>query len=156
MTLWNGLHKLDIIFGITQKLLCIKPSKLLRWKITKKGIFLKVLQAKERLVASSRPLLFFIILSIKRAWEQREKLSWLFKDFLIVFFQKNFFSREFLAWSGCFGIFTKIKKGSGTSFPCAFSAYFFHKNVSYLILYQLTKFQYQIYFPSQDIFEFLS
>ena len=80
------MHKLNIIFGITQKLLCIKPSKLLRWKITKKGIFLNVLQPKERLVASSRPLLFFIILSIKRAWEQREKSSWLFKDFPIVFF----------------------------------------------------------------------
>ena len=80
------MHKLNIIFGITQKLLCIKPSKLLRWKITKKGIFLNVLQPKERLVASSRPLLFYIILSMKRAWEQREKSSWLFKDFPIVFF----------------------------------------------------------------------
>ena len=45
----------------------------------------------------------------------------------------------------------KLKKESGTSFWCMFSTYFFHKNVPYLILYQLTQFQYRTYFPSQDI-----
>ena len=42
-------------------------------------------------------------------------------------------------------------KGSGTSFWCTFSVWFFHKNVPYLILYQWTKFQCHTFFPSQDI-----
>ena len=48
-------------------------------------------------------------------------------------------------------LFTKIKKGSGTSFLGIFSAWFFHKNISYLIIDQLTKFQCRNFFPSQDI-----
>ena len=50
------------------------------------------------------------------------------------------------------------KKGFGTSFWWTFSAYFFHKTVSYLIFYQLTKFQHQNFFFSQDIkkYAFLS
>ena len=49
----------------------------------------------------------------------------------------------------CFGLFTKIKKGSGISFWCTFSAWVFHTNAPYLILYQLTKFQRHIFL--QDI-----
>ena len=45
----------------------------------------------------------------------------------------------------------KIKKGSGASFWCAFYAWFFLKNVPYLILYQWTKFQCDTLFLSQDI-----
>ena len=52
---------------------------------------------------------------------------------------------------GCFRLFNKNKKGSGTSFWCILSARFFHKNVPYLIFYQLTTFQCQTFFPSQDI-----
>ena len=48
-------------------------------------------------------------------------------------------------------MYTKIKKGSGTNFWCTFSAWFFHKNVPYLMLHQLTEFQCQTFFPSQDI-----
>ena len=43
-------------------------------------------------------------------------------------FQSTLFLKEFLACNGCFGLFTKIKKGSGTSFWCTF-AWFLHKNV---------------------------
>ena len=58
----------------------------------------------------------------------------------------------FLVCKGCFEIFTKSKKGSGTSFWCTFSAWFFHKNVLYiLILYQWTQFQCHTFFLSQDI-----
>ena len=60
---------------------------------------------------------------------------------MIILFQNTLFLKEFLACIGCFGLFTKIKEGSGTSFWNTFSACFFHKNVPYLILYQLTKFQ---------------
>ena len=49
----------------------------------------------------------------------------------------------------CFGLFTKIKKGSGISFWCTFSVWVFHTNAPYLILYQLTKFQRHIFL--QDI-----
>ena len=60
-------------------------------------------------------------------------------------------NKEFPACDACFGLFTKIKKGSRISFWCTFSAWFFHANAPYLILYQLTKFQCHIFFPSQDI-----
>ena len=59
--------------------------------------------------------------------------------------------KEFFACNSCFGLFTKIKKGSGTSFWCTFSAWFFHGNVPYLILYQWTKFQCHTFFTSEDI-----
>ena len=55
------------------------------------------------------------------------------------------------ACNGCFGLFSKIKKGSGASFWGLFSAWFFHKNVPYLVLYQWTKFQCHTLFLSQDI-----
>ena len=70
---------------------------------------------------------------------------------MIILFQNILFLKEFLACNGCFGLFSKIKKGSETSFWYTFSAWFFHKNVSYLILYQWTKFQYHALFLSQDI-----
>ena len=35
---------------------------------------------------------------------------------LIILFQNISFSKEFLAYTDCLGIFTKINKGSGTSF----------------------------------------
>ena len=47
MTLWIGLHKFaNVVFGITQKPLCIKLSKLSRRKITENLIFLNGLQPK--------------------------------------------------------------------------------------------------------------
>ena len=50
-----------------------------------------------------------------------------------------------------FGLFIKIKKESGTRFWCTFSAWLFHENVPYSILYQWAKFQCHTFFPSQDI-----
>ena len=47
---------------------------------------------------------------------------------MIILFQNILFSKEFLACSGCFGLFTKIKKGSGTSFS-SFSGTSFPENV---------------------------
>ena len=70
---------------------------------------------------------------------------------MIILFQNILFLKEFLACNGCFGLFSKIKKGSGASFWCTFSAWFFHKNVPYLILYQWTKFQCHNLLLSQDI-----
>ena len=70
-----------------------------------------------------------------------QKMRFSIKDFLR--------KCEFLI--SCFGLMTKIKKGSGTRFQCIFSTYFFYKNVAYLMLYHFTKFQYQTYFSSQDI-----
>ena len=48
------------------------------------------------------------------------------------------------------GLFTKVKKGYGNSLWYTFSALFSNKNVSYLILYQWTKFQCHTFFPSYD------
>ena len=68
-----------------------------------------------------------------------------YSPFKISYFQKNF------ACNDCFGLFTKIKKGSGTSFWCTFSAWFFPKNVPHLILYQWPRFQCHTFFPAQNI-----
>ena len=70
---------------------------------------------------------------------------------MIILLQNILLLKEFVACSGCFGLFTKIKKEFGTIFCCTFSAWFLHKNVPYLILYQWTKFQCHTFFPSQDI-----
>ena len=59
--------------------------------------------------------------------------------------------KEFLAYNSCFGLFTRIIKGSGTSFCYVFSAWFFQKNVLYLILHLWKKFQCHKLFSSQDI-----
>ena len=72
-------------------------------------------------VTGSRPFLFFIVFSIKRDWTPFLRL--------IILFQNIIFVKEFLACSECFGLFTKIKKGCGTSFWYIFSAWFFHENV---------------------------
>ena len=70
---------------------------------------------------------------------------------MIILILNIIFLKEFLACNNCFGLFSKIKKGSGTSFLCAFSTWLFHKNVSYLILYQWTNFQCHTFFSSEDI-----
>ena len=64
---------------------------------------------------------------------------------------KTIFLKEFLECNVCFWLFNKIKKGSGASFWYTFSAWFSHKNVPYLIMYQWTKFQCHTLFLSQDI-----
>ena len=66
----------------------------------------------------------------------------------MIFFQDILFLKEFLACNICFGLFTKVKKGSGTNILCKFSVWLFHKNVPYLIHYQWTKFQCHTFFPS--------
>ena len=59
----------------------------------------------------------------------------------MILHQSIWFSKEFLICHGCFGLFTKTKKGSETRFCCVFSAWFFHKNAAYLIFYLWAKFQ---------------
>ena len=70
---------------------------------------------------------------------------------MIILFQNILFLKEFLACNGCFGLFIKIKKGSGIIFWCTLSAWFFYKNVPYLIFYLWTKFQCHTFFPPEDI-----
>ena len=70
---------------------------------------------------------------------------------MIISFQNILFLKEFLACTDFFGLFTKIKKGSGTSVWCTISAWFFHKNAAYLIPYQWPKFQHDTFFPSEHI-----
>ena len=70
---------------------------------------------------------------------------------MIILLQNVLFLKEFLACNGCFGLFTIFKKGSGASFCCTFPAWLFHKNLSYLILYQWTRCQSHAFFPFQDI-----
>ena len=80
------------------------------------------------------------------------------KIFFKAFFQNIWFVKEFLYYSGCFGLFDNIKKRPGTNFCCTFSAWFFHANTSCLILYQLTNFQCDIFFTgyqTKDVIKFL-
>ena len=70
---------------------------------------------------------------------------------MIILFENILVLKESLACNGCFGLFTKFKKGSGTSFWYTFSAIFFHKNAPYLMLYQWKMFECHTFFPSQDI-----
>ena len=69
---------------------------------------------------------------------------------MIIFFQNILFLKEFLACNGFFGLFTKVKKGSGNSLWYTFSAWFSNKNVPYLIIYQWSKFQCHKFFSSKD------
>ena len=70
---------------------------------------------------------------------------------MIILIQNVLFLKDFLPYNGCFWLFSKMKKGSGTSFRCTFPAWFFHKNIPYLILYQWAKFQCHTLFLSRDI-----
>ena len=70
---------------------------------------------------------------------------------MIIIFHNFLFSKEFPACNVCFELLSKIKKGSAANFWCTFSAWFFHKNIPYLILYQWIKFQCHTLFLSQDI-----
>ena len=70
---------------------------------------------------------------------------------MIILFQNILFLKEFCACNGCFGLFTKIKKGSGSSFWSTCSAWLFHKNIPYLILYQWKKSECHTFFSSLDI-----
>ena len=72
-------------------------------------------------------------------------------NFLIILFQNILLLKEFFACNGCFRLITKITKKSGTSFCFTFSAWFFYKNVFYLILHLLTWFYCHTFFPSKDI-----
>ena len=71
---------------------------------------------------------------------------------MIILFQNIYilFLKEFLACNGFFGLFTKVKKGSGNSLWYTFSAWFSNKNVPYLIIYQWSKFQCHKFFSSKD------
>ena len=67
------------------------------------------------------------------------------------YFKISYFQAKFFACNSCFGLFNKIKNGLGKSVWCAFSKWFFCKDVPYLILRQLTKFHCHSVFPFQDI-----
>ena len=131
---WIGLHKFtDAVFEITQQPLYITSSNLVKYN---EGIFLSLfcsLKSKWSLVPG--PFCFLYLCPLKRAGFGRKSKV----DFL-----KGFCDNPLSKY-------LTIKRGSGTSFWCTFSAWFFHKNVFYLILYQRTKFQCHTFFPSQDI-----
>ena len=48
---------------------------------------------------------------------------------MTILFQNILFLKEFLACNGFFGLFTKVKKGSGNSLWCIFSEWFSNNNV---------------------------
>ena len=70
----------------------------------------------------------------KKGMGPKEKIKLPFKGFLIILFQSNLFSKQFLACISCLGLFTKIEKRSGMNFWSIFSSYFFYKNVPCIII----------------------
>ena len=143
MMSWIGLHKFaGVVFGVTLKPLYITPSNLVRWFVTNKEVFMNLFPG---------PSWFWKLCPFKRTrFERKSKVNF-FEIFLIIPFQNILFSNRFFACNGCLRLFTKIEKGSGTSFWCKFSTWFFHKNVPYLMLYQLTKFHCHTFFSFQGI-----
>ena len=79
------------------------------------------------------------------------RMAWHTNDIRVTYgwhksLSKYLILKEFLTWNDCFGLFNKSKKGSGINFWFKFSAWFHHINASYLILYQLAKFQRHVFF----------
>ena len=69
----------------------------------------------------------------------------------MILFQNILLLKEFLVCNGCFVLSIKIIKRPGTCFCCTFLAWFFYKNVLYLILHLWAKFQCHTFLTSQDI-----
>ena len=71
---WIGLHKLaNVLFEINQKTLSIKSSEL-HSQLPKRKFSEYVLQSEERLLISSRTLLFFIIYEKRLGSKEKFKL----------------------------------------------------------------------------------
>ena len=96
----------------------------------KKGIFLSMSCNSKRLVTSSRRFFFSKFCSYKvTGCKGKNQVT-----FFMVSFKNNLFSKisyiHWLSWA-----IYQIKNAYGTTFYCRFSAYLFHKNVSYQIPY---------------------
>ena len=65
--------------------------------------------------------------------------------------QNIFFLEEFITCNGCFGLFTKIKKGVSYKIFVHSFCMVFPQNVPSLTFYQLKTLQCHTFFPSQDI-----
>ena len=75
------------------------------------------------MVISSMSLLFLLVLSFNKEWiQQKKKLKLTFLKLFDNTLSKYAILKELIGCNGCFELFTKIKKGSGTSFWCTFSA----------------------------------
>ena len=131
---------------MTQKPPCIKSSKLPR-SLKKESFETCFTTQKEAGNQFQAPFVFHSLLHNKTL-DAKEKIKLTFLGFLIILFQNILFSKVFcMQWL--------FKEGSGNSFWCTFSPYFFHKYAPYLIFYQLIKFQYQTFFLSQNIKQYV-
>ena len=73
----KGLHELPMVTsGITQKSFWIKALKIAR---SLKKAYEHIWQPEKGLATSSRSCLFFILISIKRDWFQKQKWSYIKK-----------------------------------------------------------------------------
>ena len=97
------------------------------------------------------PLCFWWLCPLKGTGFKRRNMVNFFKAVWISSFKISYFKKNFLDAIAVLVYLAKFKKGSGASFWCTFSAWFSHKNMPYLILYQWTKFQCHTLFLSQDI-----
>ena len=85
-----------------------------------------------------------------------KETNYYFKALLL--FSNSFLKKELglrKTWTGYFGLYTKLKKGSGTRFWYICSAQFFPEILPHVIYYKLAKFQYQISTNFQDIQQYV-
>ena len=92
----------------------------------RKSISENICTSEKGLVTSSRPLLLFAIISIKRDWVRKQKRSLtFFEDFLIILLQNILFKKEILECIGyILGYLQNLSSGlglvSGTQFQHIF------------------------------------
>ena len=124
-------------------------------QITEKEIFLTFLQLEEKLVASSIPLLFFLILSIIQDQVQKKKISKLFLRLFDNPLSKQLIFKSCLLALVVLCYLPKLKRGLSLVFGAHFLNTFSTKNFPRLIVYHLTRFQDPTLFPSEDIKQYV-
>ena len=113
----------DVIFKISQKLLYITSSNLVRLYITNKGIFLKLFRnLKSDWSLAPDPFCFWQFCPLKvTGFERKNKINFL-KTFWWSSFKILYFKKNFLHAMAVLGYLAKLKRGPGL----AFGAHFLH------------------------------
>ena len=108
-----GLHKFaDVNFGITQKLLFIISSNLVRYYITNKGIFLNLFcNLKSRWSLDPGPFWFRRLCPLKRTGFERKNEINFFKVFWSSSFKISYLQKNFLHVMAFLGYLPKLKRG---------------------------------------------
>ena len=115
----------DLVFGITQKLLDITTSNLVRWYITNKGIFFNLFRNQKSNRSLVPDAFFLITLSIKRYWVRKKKIKLTFLRFFDNPLSKHLiFKKNSLHAMVVLVCLAKLKRDLGLAFGTHFLHYF--------------------------------